>query len=429
MSNTQQLYELFLQHPFVSTDTRNDVSNTIFFALSGENFNGNKFAEQALKKGAALAVIDDKEYLKGENYFLVEDVLTALQTLARHHRKENKIPLLGITGSNGKTTTKELISAVLGSSKNIISTRGNLNNHIGVPLTILTIKPETEIAVVEMGANHIGEIELLCKMAKPDVGLITNIGKAHLEGFGSLEGVIRAKNELYQSLKSSHGQALVNADDELLMRLSSELNRITYGTTKANTVGKIISLNPFLTLSWTYFDKEYILPTQLYGKYNFANVMAAVTAGIHFGIAPEKINMAISNYIPENNRSQQINTTTNKIILDAYNANPVSMTEAITSFSEAEFDNPFLILGDMFELGKAAKEEHQKIIQQLSNVGFQNVLLIGKEFFRSSIPKQFTVLETTEDAKTFLQKNSIKKATILIKGSRGMQLETLLNFL
>lgn len=429
MGNIQQLYKYFLQHPIVSTDTRSDVSDSIFFALSGENFNGNRFAEQAIQKGAKLAVIDDKDYFKGDGYFIVEDVLTALQDLARVHREKNKIPLLGITGSNGKTTTKELISAVLSTSKSIISTRGNLNNHIGVPLTILRIKPETEIAVVEMGANHIGEIKLLCTIAQPDAGIITNIGKAHLEGFGSLEGVIEAKSELYQSLKSTDGKAFVNTDDELLLKLSSDLNRLTYGTSNSDITGQVRSLNPFLSLSWNYGNKHFLLDTKLYGKYNFSNVLAAIAVGIFFGIEPEKINKAISLYIPENNRSQQLATATNKIILDAYNANPVSMSEAIKSFSEAEFVNPVLILGDMFELGKAAPEEHLKVIQQLSSSGFEKVILVGKEFYELRNSGNFVFLQTTKDAKKYLKENSIKNSSILIKGSRGMKLETLLTFL
>ena len=429
MDNTQQLYQIYLQHPFVSTDTRSDVSKSIFFALSGENFNGNKFAEQALHKGAVLAVVDDKKYAKGESYFLVEDVLITLQELARFHRKENNIPLLGITGSNGKTTTKELISAVLSTSKSIISTQGNLNNHIGVPLTVLRINPKTEIAVIEMGANHIGEIAHLCQIAQPDIGLITNIGKAHLEGFGNLEGVIKAKTELYKSLKSNNGRAFVHADDELLMNLSTGLKRFTYGLTKANITGKILSLNPFLSLSWKFEREQFNLSTKLYGKYNFPNVMAAIAAGIFFEVEPDKINEAIGNYIPENNRSQQLSTETNKIILDAYNANPVSMTEAIKSFSEAEFENPSLILGDMFELGLASQEEHQKIVDQLLETGLEKIILVGTEFNKLTIPEKFTVLPTTEDALKFLQKNSIHNSTILIKGSRGMKLETLLSYL
>jgi UDP-N-acetylmuramoyl-tripeptide--D-alanyl-D-alanine ligase len=429
MDNIQNLYEFFLQHPFVSTDTRSDVSNSIFFALSGESFNGNRFAEQAIQKGAKLAVIDDEKYFKGDGYFLVEDVLTALQNLARIHRANNKIPLLGITGSNGKTTTKELISAVLSSSKSIISTQGNLNNHIGVPLTVLRIKPETEIAVVEMGANHIGEIKLLCDIARPDTGIITNIGKAHLEGFGSLEGVITAKSELYQSLKSSGGKAFVNADDELLMRLTSGFNRLTYGSSNSDVTGQIISLKPFLSLSWKYRDKQFVVNTKLYGKYNFPNIMAAISVGIFFDIEPEKINKAISQYTSENNRSQQLATASNKIILDAYNANPVSMSEAIRSFSEAGFENPFLILGDMFELGKVAGEEHQKIVDQLLAAGFENVILVGKEFNKLNTPEKFTVLPTTVETAKYLQNKSVKNSNILIKGSRGMKLETLLTFL
>lgn len=429
MGSTEKLYKRFLKYPAVSTDTRQDVSNSIFFALSGENFNGNKFAAQALINGAKLAVIDDRNYLKGDKYFLVEDVLLTLQDLALFHRKNHKIPLLGITGSNGKTTTKELISVVLSSSKKIISTKGNLNNHIGVPLTVLSIMPETEIAVVEIGANHPGEIDLLCKIAHPDSGIITNIGKAHLEGFGSFEGVVRAKNELYESLSATCGKAIVNTDDKLLMKLSSGLERFTYGSKSADLTGDIFAINPFLRISWKYKGQSYQLNTKLYGKYNFPNIMAAIAVGIQFDIPHEKINRAISNYTPENNRSQQLKTETNNVILDAYNANPVSMAEAILSFHEAGFENPRMILGDMFELGKSSLEEHQKIVDLIETLGFKNFILVGKDFNKLPLSDTFKQFSTTEEAYNYLDKKPFRHASILVKGSRGMKLETLLKLL
>lgn len=429
MSTTEKIYEAFKNFPSVSTDTRTDVTDTIFFALSGENFNGNEFASEAIRKGAKLAVIDDEMYCKGENYILVDNVLETLQELALLHREKYEIPVLAITGSNGKTTTKELISAVVNSARKVISTQGNLNNHIGVPLTILRINPATEIAVVEMGANHQGEIKRLCTIARPDVGIITNIGKAHLEGFGGFEGVIKAKSELYQWLESSSGNAIVHADDPLLMKLSTHIDKLTYGTKNGDIFGEIIAHKPFLKIIWKFENAEFELNTKLYGKYNFPNILAAIASGIYFGIEPDKINHAISEYSPENNRSQQLKTSTNSIVLDAYNANPVSMAEAILSFHESGFDNPWLILGDMFELGEVSLAEHQKITDLLSESGFTNILLVGNDFSKTDVPEKLIKLNTTKDAAAYLEKNPITNASILIKGSRGMKLETLLTFL
>jgi len=429
MSTTEKIYETFLTYPSVSTDTRKNVAGTIFFALSGENFNGNKFAPEAIKKGAKLAVVDDKMYDMGESYILVDNVLETLQEVALFHRKKHNIPVLAITGSNGKTTTKELISAVLKTSHSIVSTQGNLNNHIGVPLTILKINQATEIAVVEMGANHQGEIKSLCDIAKPDIGIITNIGKAHLEGFGGFEGVVKAKSELYKWLEKRNGKAIVNADDPLLMKLSSKLKKLTYGSKNSEVSGKIIRLKPFLKLLWKTDNTEFELSTNLYGKYNLPNLLAAIALGIYFDITPEKINQAISEYTSENNRSQQVKTSSNNIVLDAYNANPVSMAEAIRSFHESGFDDPYLILGDMFELGEVSMEEHQKIVDQLNETGFTRILLVGKDFYKCTVPSYFNTLESTSSAAAYLEKHPIKKANILIKGSRGMKLETLLTLL
>ena len=429
MQQISNLYQKFITLGKISIDTRQDVSGSIFFALSGENFNGNKFAKEAIAKGASLAVIDQKEYDEGPEYFLVENTLRTLQELARWHRTKSSAKVIGITGSNGKTTTKELVSAVLFTEKEIVSTRGNLNNHIGVPLTILSISSETELAVVEMGANHPGEIALLCDIARPDIGIITNIGKAHLEGFGSFEGVIKAKNELYDFLRSTHGTALVNEEDPLLMDLSEGLSRITYGSDSGLFTSGIISSKPFLTLQWTYKGQSYQCPTKLVGKYNADNIYAAIAAGIYFGISPENINRAISGYQPDNNRSQLLETETNRIILDAYNANPVSMVYAIENFIEFQPEDPWLILGDMFELGEASLTEHKKILELLGKSSFQNIILVGKDFHQLNTAGRFISFPSTTEAGKYLTKNPIRHADILVKGSRGMQLEKLLKHL
>ena len=428
MNKTKLLYQVFLKSDGVSTDTRDDVKNKVFFALSGENFDGNKFAETAIGNGALLAVIDKEEYNKGKKFLLVDDVLDALQSLAAHHRKIMPARVMGITGSNGKTTTKELISAVLSSKYSIISTSGNFNNHIGVPLTLLRIKNETQIAVVEMGANHIGEIATLCEIAKPDAGMITNIGKAHLEGFGSYEGVIEAKSEIYQYLKKHSGHVIVNKDDKLLIRLSENMNKTTYGTNNANIEGELVSQHPFLKVKWGANGEILQCNSQLYGSYNYTNIMAAIATGIYFDVDSSSINTAIETYISENNRSQQIKTSYNNIILDAYNANPFSLREAIISFHNSNFDNPWLFIGDMFELGQFSAREHQEIVELLKNFGFKNVVLLGNEFY-SAKDHSFLKFKTTNDACSYFEKNPLRGTNILIKGSRGMKMEQLTQYL
>jgi len=426
----EELYAHFQKFPIITTDTRKDVKDSIFFALSGGSFNGNQFAKTAIKKGAVLAVIDDPQFLKkGNKYFLVDNVLETLQQLAVHHRSFYKKPLLAITGSNGKTTTKELVSAVLSSNYNTTSTQGNYNNHIGVPLTLLQLSSKTEIAVIEMGANHQGEIAKLCEFAKPELGMITNIGKAHLEGFGGFEGVKKAKNELYDYLRISGGKAIVNADDPLLMKLSEGIEQQTYGADNADIQGEITSFKPFLHIKWKKGKTIYNIETALYGSYNFPNIMAAISMGCLFNVPPKIINKAIANYIPKNNRSQQFVTQKNKIILDAYNANPVSMAGAVSSFNAFEPENPWLILGDMFELGESSVDEHKKIIELLTETGFENVLLVGEVFHSLKEKSTFKTFQNTKDAYKYLSKYKIKKAEILIKGSRGMSLEKLLPLL
>jgi len=426
MNRLKELYKVFLKYPKISTDTRKEIKDTIFFALSGDNFNGNTYAKSALEKGAHLVVIDDEAFYCGDNCFVVNNTLTTLQELALLHRKKYAIPVVAITGSNGKTTTKELISSVLGATINIVATEGNFNNHIGVPLTLLRISDQTELAIIEMGANHIGEIAALCKIAQPNIGIITNIGKAHLEGFGDFEGVIKAKNELYQYLEENNGLALVNVNDALLMDLSKNLERFTYGNRQADMKGRLTNTNPTLELEWAYAKKSYPLKTQLYGRYNFQNIMAAVATGIYFHINPEIINVSISNFVPGNNRSQKIETVENSIILDAYNANPVSMTEAIKSFNDYAPQNPWLILGDMFELGKSADEEHRHIVELIDKLGFEQVILVGKDFYKLKGSTKYICCQTTGDALKYLTNHKITDANILVKGSRGMQLETLL---
>jgi len=426
MQHLPELYHYFLRAGKISTDTRNDVSGSIFFALSGANFNGNEYAKYALENGAILAVIDQKEYDLDDRYFFVEDSLETLQELARLHRSKMNCQVVGITGSNGKTTTKELIANVLTTERKISSTKGNLNNHIGVPLTILSIETNTEIAIVEMGANHKDEIALLCNIAQPQFGIITNIGKAHLEGFGSFDGVKEAKNELYDFLKSSNGLAFVNQNDPLLMDLSKELKRTTYGSNSKLFKAEIKKSKPFLSISWEYNNHNYLCKTNLFGQYNADNIYAAIATGLYFGISPEDVNNAIANYKANNNRSQLLKTETNLLILDAYNANPVSMSAAINYFTEYQPNNPWLVLGDMFELGNTSREEHKKIIDLLKESPFENILLVGKDFFSLRSNNSFVSFPNLQDADNYLAEHPIRNAEILVKGSRGIELEKLL---
>ncbi len=431
MKSIEQLYHLFLEHPSVTIDSRKNVKDSVFFALSGDQFNGNYFAGQAIEKGAALVVVDDAEVLvPGDNrFFLVENALAALQQLARHHRRHFSIPVLAITGTNGKTTTKEAVSRVLESQKKVGATQGNLNNHIGVPLTLLQITDETEIAVIEMGANHPGEIRFLCEIAEPTFGLITNVGKAHLEGFGSLQGVVQTKKELYDYLAKKGGHVFVNADDALLMKLSDKLPRFTYGNSNANITASLDDNQSNVALDWEESDTLYHLRTRLYGSYNFYNLLAAITVGRFFGIMPENIGRALEVWEPDNNRSQSIQTGRNLVILDAYNANPESMRLAITDFSKHAFSSPLLILGDMFELGIAASDEHKAVLSLVQKLAFPDVILVGKEFTSIAGKSAIQTFESTAQVIEFLQNNPVKNKQILVKGSRGMQLETLLPYL
>lgn len=432
----QQLYARYLMHPSISTDTRNIKKDSIFFALKGETFNGNKFAEQAITEGCALAVIDEEIYKKDERYILVADVLKTLQKLAKHHRAQLKVPIIAITGSNGKTTTKELVRAVLAKKYNVYATIGNLNNHIGVPLTLLSLNKEHQMAIVEMGANHIGEIAQLCDIAQPDFGIITNIGKAHLEGFGGPEGVIMAKKELYTFIQQHKGLLFINKDNGLLSDLSKGTNQISYGTSDfCNCTGKIIETQPFIQLQWKSsddlknIDESPIVTTHLPGKYNFENILAAVCIASYFQVEADKINNALENYIPGNNRSQLIKKENNTILLDAYNANPSSMFAAIENFSELVAENKILILGDMLELGNQSNFEHQALMALLKNKGFSKIFLVGKYFSELENDINAMVFKNAEEIKQWISLNIIKNSTILIKGSRGIKLESLVEVL
>jgi UDP-N-acetylmuramoyl-tripeptide--D-alanyl-D-alanine ligase len=428
-----QLYQQYLAHSIICTDTRKIIEGSLFFALKGDNFNANNFAEKALESGAAFAIIDDAKYKKDDRFILVDDVLTTLQELAKHHRQQLNIPIIGLTGSNGKTTTKELIFSVLSQKFKTQATRGNLNNHIGVPLTILELKPETEIAIIEMGANHQKEIEMLSNICQPSHGLITNVGKAHLEGFGGFEGVKKGKGELYEFLESFGGVTFINHDNEHLMLMASarKLNEIVYyGSAKSNYIsGKLISNNPFLEIEWIDNGETQKVKSQLTGTYNFENMLVAIVIGKHFGLTADEINAGIATYAPQNSRSQIIKTKKNTVIGDYYNANPSSMLVAIENISKLNADKKVLILGDMFELGEHAFAEHELVLQKALYYHFNQVILIGDEFFKLNELTQALFFKTTNEAVIFLQKNPISNALVLLKGSRSMQLESLLSLL
>ena len=438
MTTTEQLYQFFIKHPVISTDTRKIAHGSLFFALKGDKFDANTFAEQAIGAGAAYAVIDNPEYKKGDQYLLVQDVLTTLQDLARYHRRQLNIPVIGLTGTNGKTTTKELINSVLSQHFNTYATQGNLNNHIGVPLTILSINNTHQAAVIEMGANHQKEIELLCTISQPTHGLITNVGKAHLEGFGGVEGVKKGKGELYDYLSLEDGVVFINGDDKVLMEMQQTRglkNIVLYGTNNpANLIsGKLTENSPYLSLEWadSTTGKSYPVKSQLTGAYNLDNILAAICIGVYFKLSEEEINAGISGYQPKNNRSQITQTATNTLICDYYNANPSSMFVAIENIGKLEAKHKVLVLGDMFEMGEESAEEHKAVIKKALETPVDERIFIGKEFYgvspevRKSESPEATFYLTVEDAIAGLKANPIKNATVLIKGSRGMALERL----
>ena len=441
MKDIAELYEFFLESTGISTDSRQISEDMLFFALRGENFNGNKYADKALEKGAVFAIIDDASYDKGDKYVLVNDALKTLQELATYHRDKLDLPVLAITGTNGKTTTKELIAAVLAQKYNIVATTGNLNNTIGVPLVLLSMKQDTEIGIVEMGANHPGEIDFLCKIAKPDYGLITNIGKAHLEGFGSFEGVKKTKAALYDYINEVNGTVFINGDNPILVTLLKDQEVIAYGSGEyTHYRGELLHASPYLTFRWTYSNPlgiikenwdapERKIETQITGKYNFENMMAAVSVGSDFGVTDDRIKQALESYVPQINRSQLIETEANTIILDAYNANPTSMELAINNLDEIEGTNKIAILGDMAELGESSEEEHRAIYQLLKKKNFLKVFLVGQEFARVRDDFDIPAFADVDELRLYLQLHPVRDATILIKASRSKGLENICKML
>lgn len=418
----EDLYDLYLNCTGISTDTRTTQPGNLYFALKGPSFNGNLFAEKALEAGAIAVIIDEEiELPKTATIFLVNDVLTTLQKLANLHRiKSEKVQFIGLTGSNGKTTGKELFNSVLSTTYKTHATKGNLNNHIGVPLTILSMPKDTEIAIIEMGANHRGEIHELSNIALPHIGYITNFGKAHLDGFGGFEGVIQGKTELYQNLKENKGIALVNTFDEIQVSKSMDMERITYGITESDYPMTFMETNYPAAVEC----EGMLFSSQLTGNFNAANIGAAIAIGKHFNIEESLIQRGISAYHPQNNRSQWTTTSTNRVMLDAYNANPSSMMASIQSFIQEADGRKVLILGDMFELGSASLQEHQFIVDYLLKVDSLEVILVG-EWFAKTNHGPFLCFKSTEECETHIQNNQIKNSSILLKGSRGMHLETL----
>lgn len=424
---TNQLHQRFLQAEAAFTDTRNVVENGMFFALKGENFNGNLFAKKALENGAKFAVVDQKINEQDPRIIVVENVLKTLQALAAYHRKYLGMPIVALTGSNGKTTTKELIAAVLSKKYKILATQGNLNNHIGVPLTLLSMNEHTEIGVVEMGANHPKEIALLTEITQPNYGYITNFGKAHLEGFGGIEGVIKAKSELYDYLRTAQQYVFVNADDPIQQQQSEGIKKISIGEgEEVDYQVRFVAANPLVEVIF----QQRKVHSQLIGKYNAKNIAAAIGIGLYFGMDPEAIKEAVENYLPQNNRSQILQRKSNTLILDAYNANPTSMEAALESFSLLDAKQKVVILGDMFEVGEHAFEEHKKIVELLRYYQFDTCFLCGKNFFetREEAP-QILWLETIDALKEKLKNTTFEHTHFLIKGSRGMALESILESL
>ena len=424
----EDLYKIYLQHPDVQTDTRKLTTGCLFFALSGANFDGNKFAQEALDKGAAYAVIDSPQYASGSKYVVVPNTLEALQQLANYHRRQFTIPFIAITGSNGKTTTKELILSVLSSRFVTYATEGNLNNHIGVPLTLLKIKKDAQIAIIEMGANHQKEIAGYCEIAAPNYGIITNCGKAHIEGFGGIEGVRKGKGELYDFIRDHDGIIFRNADLDYLQQMAHDIKQqVTYGSANAQYIGKPLMNGVFLQIALLTAHTETTINTHLVGAYNFPNVMVAIAAGLYFGIPIDEIKTALAAYNPDNSRSQWLQKGSNKIILDAYNANPTSMRAAILNFAEATLQNKALWIGGMKEMGTEELNEHRDLVALISTYNWQNVILVGKEF--EPVKNEYTWFENSTEAAAYIKKHPPENSAILIKGSRGSKMEILLEAL
>jgi UDP-N-acetylmuramoyl-tripeptide--D-alanyl-D-alanine ligase len=421
----EKLYKIYLQYPQVQTDTRKISKGEIFFALKGPNFNGNQFARQALEMGAALVVADEETGFTDERVFIVANVLETLQQLALHHRKQFNIPFIAITGSNGKTTTKELVHAVLSAKYKTYTTRGNLNNHIGIPLTILAIRKDADMAVIEMGANHQKEIESYCRIVLPTHGIITNCGKAHLEGFGGIEGVRKGKGELFDFLRANKGTAFVMWDYDYLRNMSKGIPEIvTYGTTGADHNGIAVKSEPFLEVQ-TDLNGAQSIHTQLVGDYNLPNILVAVTVGSYFSVEENAIIDAIENYNPSNSRSQMVQKGSNQLILDAYNANPTSMRAAIENFTRQHQDNKMILIGGMMELGDESLAEHAEIISLLQQFDWKDVILVGGDF--AKVPHPFRFFNTSVEAAAWLKANPVKHSFILVKGSRSMQMEKVMD--
>lgn len=431
-----ELYKLYQQHPLITTDSRDCPEGSIFFALKGESFDGNRFAKAALEKGCAYAVIDEREFAEEGNrrLILVDNVLTTFKELAREHRRRFDIPVIGITGTNGKTTTKELIAAVLGEKYNVMYTRGNFNNDVGVPKTLFSLRPEHEIAVVEMGASHPGDIKALVDYVEPTCGLITNVGRAHLQGFGSFEGVKRTKGELYDFLESHNGLLFLNESNPDLMEMAAQRNFgriISYGRDEGGNVeGEVIDCSPFLNFRWRQHlhagqmpANAYEVETHLIGAYNLDNMLAAIAVGLHFGVSPAQINHALGHYIPSNNRSQLETTEHNRLIVDAYNANPSSMAAAIDNFKLMKAERKMAILGDMLELGAVSDEEHQKTVDALAAAGIKEVWLVGEEFGKTHTA--FRKFKNVDEVKAAIAAHRPEDYYILIKGSNGIHLSQL----
>ena len=420
----RDLYTLYLQYPSIQTDTRKIGKGDLFFALKGPSFNGNDFVKQALDAGAAYTIADEELNFTDEKIIKTGDVLLTLQKLAKYHREQFRIPFIAITGSNGKTTTKELVHSVLSCTYKTYTTEGNLNNHIGIPLTILKIKSDAEIAVIEMGANHQKEIAGYCLYAMPTHGLITNIGKAHLEGFGGIEGVKKGKGELFDFLRDNGGAVFVNNDNDYIKEISTGIKNITYGTRKGSVTGRPVSKSSFLEVEIINGADIGIIKTQLVGEYNLPNILAAVTIGKYFNVPDEKIKSAIENYSPSNSRSQLIKKNTNTIILDAYNANPASMKAAIENFAQMEGDNKILLLGSMMELGDDSKKEHEELIKFIHKYQWKNVILVGNNF--KKIKHSYLHFDDALQAKDWLNDQHLENSQLLVKGSRSMQMEKIL---
>ncbi|MBT1281296.1 UDP-N-acetylmuramoyl-tripeptide--D-alanyl-D-alanine ligase [Parabacteroides distasonis] len=422
------LYDLFIHNPQITTDSRNCPKGSIFFALKGDKFDGNQYAGKALASGCVYAVIDNPDYYIGERTILVDNVLKTLQQLAHHHRKVLGLPIIGITGTNGKTTTKELLAAVLSTKFNLLYTEGNFNNHIGVPLTLLRLTHDHEMAVIEMGASHPGDIKELVDIVHPNYGIITNVGRAHLEGFGSFEGVIRTKGELYDYIRRSKGKIFIKKENEYLQSIAKGIEQITYGNgDDAFASGQVVSCDPFLVFNWKQQGKLHTVETHMIGSYNLDNVLAAVAVGRFFKIPAERISRAIAAYEPTNNRSQFKKTDNNELIIDAYNANPSSMKVALDNFITMPVQPKAIILGDMRELGPTSDELHAEVVAQIKKGQFDKVFLCGEHF--SKVGKEFSPFATTEAMVEELRKQPLKGYHILIKGSHSMGLEKLADIL